>query len=396
MTVSAVLVGAGLSLWQAREAPRERDRAEARFAIAQDAARAMLYDVHDAVARLPGATPARETIVTRSLEYLDRLAEDAGTDPLLRLDLAGAYFRIANVQGNPTDNNLGQTEAALASFRRGLALLPAPAELPDSLAREALTLGGRLHEKLGATLAYAVSPDSAAPHLQRAIDVQRRALRLAPDDPDAVTYLATAHINRADYFGHPSFPNAEQPDSALALYAKARALLERIPVDRATLFSRRMHGITYEREANLYRDRGEFEPALRAAEQSRSMREAIAEMPEAGVEATRDVGVAHEVVGLLHLDAGRLAQAVAELERAAAVYRRLLNDDPESVGAQRTMAFGDLQLGRALMAHGRRSDGRRHLLDASRAFERVASSSGESGARWRGFAEQAREEAGGG
>jgi tetratricopeptide (TPR) repeat protein len=346
----------------------------------------MLYDVHDAIARLPGSTPARETIVARSLEYLDRLAADAGDDPALRLDLAGAYFRIANVQGNPTDNNLGRTADALASYRRGLALLPAPEELPDSLAQDALTLGGRLHEKLGVTLAHAVAPDSALPHLDRAIAFQRRALALAPDDSDAIAYLATAHINRADYTGHPYFPNTSQPDSALAHYARARALLAPIPEDRATLFARRMHAITYEREGNLFRDRGDLDAALEPARRALALRQSIAELPEAGSDTRRDVGVSHEALGLIHGAAGRPAEAVRELETAFAIYQELFDADPASVSAQQTIAFGHLQLGRALLAAGRRAEGRRHLGEAARLFGALAEGGGD---RWRDLAAQA-------
>ena len=40
-----------------------------------------LVEVHDAIARLPGATPAREKLLRKSLEYLNGLTRDAGRGP---------------------------------------------------------------------------------------------------------------------------------------------------------------------------------------------------------------------------------------------------------------------------------------------------------------------------
>ncbi|WP_143536861.1 serine/threonine-protein kinase [Rubricoccus marinus] len=368
----AVLGGAGLALWQAAEASRARDRAEERFAIAQEAAQAMLYDVHDAIAGLPGSTPARETIVERSLDYLDRLASGAGDDPRLRLDLAAAYFRIGNVQGNPTDNNLGRMDDAMASYRRGLALLPPLARVPDSLIVEALTTEARLHEKLGVVVAHAVSPEAAVPHLDRALAVYRRAFARASGDPDVTTYLATGHINRGDYAGHPYFPNLAQPDSAMVHYERARGLLESIPRDAETLFSLRMLGITFEREGTLLRDRGALDSAAGPTRRAIALRERIAARDDATSDARRDVGVSHEALGRLFLDAGNAPEAVRELQKAFDIYQSLYVADPESSNAQQTVAFGHLHLGRALAQAGRRADARRHLDSAVRLLSALA------------------------
>ena len=371
------------------EAAHARDRAEERFAIAQEAAQAMLYDVHDAVAGLEGATPAREVIVTKSLDYLDRLASGAGDDPTLRLDLASAYFRIGNVQGNPTDNNLGRTADAVASYRRGLALLPPLASLPESLVTRALTTEGRLHEKLGVVLAHAVAPDSALPHLDRALAAHRRALARAPGDPDLITYLATSHINRGDYGGHPYFPNVGQPDSAMAQYAIARGLLEQIPDSAATLFSLRMLGITHEREGTLLRDQGRLSEAVAPTRHALRLRERIAARPDAGAEARRDVGVSHEALGRLYLDSGQLAPGLGELQQAFEIYEALAEADPESVIAQETLAFGHLHLGRALAQSGRRAEARRHLDAAVQLLAALAARDPEN-ARRKSLVEEAR------
>ena len=75
--VTLVVLVAGIigTTWQARVARAERVRAERRFADVRQLANAFLFDFHDSIADLEGSTPARKLMVTKGLEYLDRLAQ---------------------------------------------------------------------------------------------------------------------------------------------------------------------------------------------------------------------------------------------------------------------------------------------------------------------------------
>ena len=95
-----LILAAGLAatLWQAREADRarrdadaQRSQAERRFDDVRRLATSFVFDFHDAIANLAGATPARQLVVSKGLEYLDSLAKDAAQDQSLQRDLAEAY-----------------------------------------------------------------------------------------------------------------------------------------------------------------------------------------------------------------------------------------------------------------------------------------------------------------
>ena len=58
-----------------------------------------LFDYHDAIKDLPGATAVRERLVKDGLAYLDSLAGEAGDDPELQRELAAAYERVGDVRG---------------------------------------------------------------------------------------------------------------------------------------------------------------------------------------------------------------------------------------------------------------------------------------------------------
>jgi eukaryotic-like serine/threonine-protein kinase len=128
--VAASLVGGlGVAVWQARLARQasavaemERARAERRFRDVRQLANRFLFDFHDAIATLPGSTPARKLVVATAVQYLDGLATESAGDRQLQEELAVAYDRIGDVQGSPTGANLGDVAGALASYRKAEAI----------------------------------------------------------------------------------------------------------------------------------------------------------------------------------------------------------------------------------------------------------------------------------
>lgn len=150
----ALVAGIVGTAWQARVARAEHTRAEQRFDDVRSLANAFLFDVHDAVKDLAGSTPARQLIVKKGVEYLDKLAVDAGDRADLRRELAAGYLRVGDVQGRPLNPNLGDSAGALASYRKAVDLyasLGATKAGPAELRREVATAYLRLSELLAAT-----------------------------------------------------------------------------------------------------------------------------------------------------------------------------------------------------------------------------------------------------
>ena len=68
----AVLAGIGGVLWQASIARHERRVAEARFNDVRQLAGAMIFELYDGFAELPGSTAARQALVNKALQVLRR------------------------------------------------------------------------------------------------------------------------------------------------------------------------------------------------------------------------------------------------------------------------------------------------------------------------------------
>ena len=107
--------GAGVAVFQAR-------RAERRFEQVRQLANTFLFDFHDRIQKLPGSTDARAFVLTTAVKYLDSLAGEASNDPSLQLELAIAYQRVATVQGDRGNANLGQAKQAVSNLLKSTRL----------------------------------------------------------------------------------------------------------------------------------------------------------------------------------------------------------------------------------------------------------------------------------
>jgi len=117
-----LLTATGITTWQASVARRERDKAEHRFNQVRKLANSVLFDYHDGIEKLPGSTPIREKMVKDALEYLDNLSTESTGDPNLQAELATAYEKVGDVQGNPYGANLGNQDGALKSYQKSLTI----------------------------------------------------------------------------------------------------------------------------------------------------------------------------------------------------------------------------------------------------------------------------------
>ena len=111
----SLATGLATTRWQAQ-------RADRRFNDVRALARTFMFEVHDAVEKLPGSTSARRLLVSNALIYLDRLATDAEGDRSLQRELATSYEKMADVLGRPRSPNLGDLTGAVRAYRKAQAL----------------------------------------------------------------------------------------------------------------------------------------------------------------------------------------------------------------------------------------------------------------------------------
>ena len=134
--------------WQAHIATREKARAERRFNDVRKLANSVLFDYHDAIKALPGATKVRERLVKDALNYLDSLAGEAHGDPALQRELAAAYERVGDVRGGESSGSLGDIAGAMESYTKALRIREALFAMNPNDAQARRDLASS-HQKLG-------------------------------------------------------------------------------------------------------------------------------------------------------------------------------------------------------------------------------------------------------
>ncbi|HUU35754.1 MAG TPA: serine/threonine-protein kinase, partial [Vicinamibacterales bacterium] len=390
----SVAVGTTAALYQAR-------RAERRFDQVRGLANAFVFDVHDRIATLPGATEARRAIVQTALTYLENLREDAGGDPAFARELAAAYERIGAVQGHPLSSNLGEPEAALRSYARADALLApfeaagdpetlvrvasvslrraqvlrARGDLPGTMAaferardvgervlggapsREAMSLVGEVYSELarsGMELRDASAESAAA----RAMELAERLLALDPVDAklqqnlgSALNALGAARVGAgrlADAAS--SFARAVEVREVLA-----RAQPNDVEVRRALMVSYGSLGdiLGYRLGENL----GDTAAAAAAFEKAAALARATAAEDPADRRARFDVvNALLRLGGLLAETPASAGAALTYLEQADGENARLLAEEPGSDRYGYVQLVLDRRIGRALATLGRRGE----------------------------------------
>jgi eukaryotic-like serine/threonine-protein kinase len=259
---AAVLAGAGVSLWQAR-------RAEQQFADVRRLANTFLFDFEDSIHNLSGATKARLLVVNTANEYLNRLASETSGNRKLERELAEAYKKLGDLQGDFHSGNLGQFQQAVASYRKALALhdslgdaksadpevranylsnlsalavverFAGDAANGDQLRQKSLELADRwmasssANANLLAAAASVYDDDASAPRLReqfagartsaaRCLEIAKRASALDPKNSMRMLEIARGYLTT----GYVEL-DAAQYAAAIAEFGKGNAILDR-------------------------------------------------------------------------------------------------------------------------------------------------------------------------
>ncbi len=373
LVLLSLVGGLAATAWQARVARSERARAEERFADVRRLANALLFELHDLIEPLPGATAAREAVVRRALEYLDRLAAGATRrDASLQRELGAAYERIGRIQGNSYFSNLGNTDGATRSYEKSLAIRTrlAAAHPSDAVAQAELADS---HQGVG-DMQYTRSDLRAAlASYERALAIRRRLVDANPADDSLRLALAITHTRVGDVTGMEGYANLGDAPGALRHYRAAIAAQERLvarrPNDPARLATL---GATLASSGNLARVTGDPQAGIALGRRAIGMLETAANAEPNNV--LRQFALLSAIVTLRYslVDEGLLTEAIANSRRVVPALERLAAADSNDTLARRSLSVTLNALGRDLLRAGDVGGARQALVRSLRIAESLA------------------------
>jgi tetratricopeptide (TPR) repeat protein len=334
-----------VTAWQARVARQERAKAERRFKDVRNLTNAFLFDFHDSIADLNGATKAREMVVKKAQEYLDSLAQEAGDDRELLWELSTAYLKLGDVQGRPGFSRTGDTGAALLSYeesletRRRLAgLEPNNADYQLGLA-ETLSRFGPLFQVLG-------KPGAAADKMREAMGITDR---LLPQSPTWPTLLAAT---RSVNFLGDALAEMGQYDEALAMYQKSLSMVEHT---RGALPEQEIKdrlGVSRERLGIIFGIKGEWQQSLDNHLAFLAIAEELSAREPASLDYRRARATAFDNVGDAFRGLKQYLKALEHGTRGLAIYEDILQNDPNNARAKKDVGDCAHHVAETLLASG--------------------------------------------
>ncbi len=350
---------------------REARRADARYREGRRLANALIFDVHDAIVDLPGATPVRENLIKLALEFLDKSSRDVGHDPSLDNELALAYQRVGDVQGNPTNANLGDMRGARASYEKAVAItLGIVAAAPSDLrSRKTLALA---YERLADVTAPLGDPQGAVAYQRQALLTYRAIDSLSPD-PVATHQLAVSRVKLGDLLGHPSFANLGDTAGTMLQYQEALQLLEDIAPEAHDAYeNRRYRALLFERIGRLQDQAGDGRAAGTLGRSLALREELVLERP-ASVNARRDLAITHFLLCALHLRGGNADAALGACNRSYSLRVALYQADPKNSQLVRGMALINRRLGDVYVARADRPTALHYFTTSLAFYDTMAS-----------------------
>ncbi len=335
VAILGLAIGLGLALWQGHVAQQARAAAERRFGELRTLTNALVFDYHDAIKELPGSTEVRAALLRDGLRVLDSLAAEAGGDRTLTLDLSDAYGRIAVLQGMEFVANTGDTAGAMASSRKGLALLAAlgadSSRDPDLLWRwgKSLSEQGSLHLSLG-------QAEQAREDLAAAADALARSVKLAPTRV-ARDELAMTHKRLAEVLGgSANTANLGRKQEALDYLLRAleirKALASEFPGEPELVH---LVAQTYHSIGEWYYNAADLPRAIENAQQALALRRELVVANELNQQYRRELAIGISSNGTLLLTNGDGAGALRLYQEALPLYEKLAQTDATNETARR-------------------------------------------------------------
>ena len=352
----SLVVGIVLTTWQAHRARTqeaialaEKARAEHRFNEVRQLARSVIFDYHDAIKDLSGATAIRERLVKDGLAYLDSLASEASGDLELQRELAAAYERVGDVRGEYyAAASLGDVTGAMDSYVKSLRIREALASAaPGDLdIRRELAASYR---KIGVQLIETAEAARGREYIRKCIAIYEELAAALPADPAIRQQLASSYGSLGSALEDTGDPIAAQAMQRKALALRA-ALAAEAPEDQSLQRSLVTSYINIGRALALS---GDLQGGLASNQKARATCEVLVAANPSNADYRRLLAITHQNDGDYRAILHDFDGALASFRKKLSLDQRALAEDPQNAVARGDMAYTRGRMGDLLAKDGK-------------------------------------------
>ena len=332
----AMVLVAGVAgiLWQARVAELERRMAEARSADLRQLSNSLLFQLDDAIQQLPGSTAAQNLLVTTVMQHLDRMSRDAANDPQVQLDMVNAYTRLANVQGNPYDQNMGKPADALSTLNKALSIAAGLVRRQPGNAAALHALAWARQSRSEVLFGMGRTPEAVA-EMRSAASLFDELASHPGATLDALAEAATACGGLGDELGQSGTASLSDTAGALAAFERTVQIDERIlKIDPHHLRASRGMALVRTKIANL---KAETDPASALADYAAAMQTARG-LPRSALDSIQGKRLVNMLIirkyAIALKEIGRYQDALPLFAEAREVTQALSDADPGDLRAR--------------------------------------------------------------
>ena len=329
-----LLIGATvLVTWQAHVARVQRAVAERRFSDVRSLANWLVFDFHDRIEKLHGATEARQLLIQRALQYLDGLSRESAGDPGLQREIAESYLKLGDVLGYPNDANLGDRKSALASYKKALAIL-------ENLSRsgggtpEVSRATGVVQQRIGEMLIKGGSTDEAFDHFTTGVGILEGLVKSGQSDSRTRQNLAVAYTKMGEWY-----ESRGETLKALAQYKSSMEFFQALRKENPdNADASRNITVLYSKLGDIDLARGHLDDALANYRSSMEIRERLLAASPNNREAERDLATVYDRISTVYQDQNRVEDALSYERKTLAIDLRALEHDPKNADSKADVA----------------------------------------------------------
>ena len=364
------LLGAiALTLREARIARANELRAERRFNDVRKLANSLMFEVHDSIQSLTGASAARKLVLQRAQEYLDSLAQESKSDPALLRELATAYGRLASLQGDARGVHLGETTNSLQNYQKAIELRneavsldPENRELKRELAED--------YTKLDLPLFQKGDRNGEKECLRQALVILEPLVSSSPSDSRIQSALGKAYeLNGSLLF------RENHREESLEFYGKFLQINEKLAASEPKNDRYQLEiSFGHKHLGSVLLAQGRLDEALAHYQQALTIDQAqLASKPD-DLNRRYYITYSYDEIGSILAKRGDIEAALSNYQKALQIRAAMLADDPRDTRARAGLATTYNSIGPLLQRKGDYPGALQSLGKALRLREELARS----------------------